>query len=442
MIILTLFGTTRGLELQYFPLADNAPSLKLEDAWIGVTPSQVSLRPDKDAVVVFRRMVGEHLATWIGIYRPAREMGYDRPGSFYGAGAWIIDHVADARLLTESLIEMANQIQANTMNGDSFVKKIADARSEFTPPSRRPHLLASLAEVKLGFKPDGESAFIVENTDAIEVIEWAQRAPSATPFSKAVIGSADQIPSAGQSSAFRVFTSLSLAIDAAYQRLTFEFRNAMSEATNRVQNLTQKLEDLNKANLNLTDDLNDARAALRQAQTIRMQPSEPADPYSGLYLALEEAQSAADMRSHPDVDRWRSQTPTRREYSPLSSGNASTVSAQRRGSGDGRMASAADPGGQAKPHGAARKTYSDEGIDQQPNDLLIIVLAAILALIVAIGVALVFYFKDQERDCWFLSYQCKKETSTSLQKIPAEKAPLSPTNSEQLLGSDGATQRP
>jgi hypothetical protein len=108
VITLTLFGTTTGLELQHFPLVNNAPLPKLEEAWIGVTPGQVILRQEKDAYVLFRRTVDQHLVTWIGLYRPAREMGYDRPGGFYGAGVWLVDHVADAKLLVDLLREITS----------------------------------------------------------------------------------------------------------------------------------------------------------------------------------------------------------------------------------------------------------------------------------------------------------------------------------------------
>ena len=441
MIILTLFGTTRGLELQHFPLTNSAPHLKFDDAWIGVTPSQVNLRSAKDAVVVFRRRVGEHLATWIGIYRPAREMGYDRPGGFYGAGVWIIDQVADAKLLIDVLREMAGQVQLNTMSGDSFVKKIADARNEFTPPSQVSSLLASLTEVKLGFKPEGESAFVVEDVNPIVVIEWAQRAPSAEPFSKVVIGSADQLPASGQSAAFSIFTSLSLAIDTAYQRLSSQFRHAMSDTHIRVQNLSQKIDDLNKANLGLTDDLNDARMELRKVNSMRMHPSSTVDPYSGLYSLMGETQIALDSRSLPNADRLQPQPSTRLEQSVSSRGPVSTAQTQRRTTSTGRMASADDPSGQAKTRPTAPIAFSDEDSDKRPhvNYFLYVVIFAFIVLVVLI---LGIYFKDNDRGCTLWSIGCSKEPARTSQRNSSGMTPLAPLSSEQSLESGGSMQRP
>jgi len=269
VIIITLFGTTRGLELQHFPFGVNALHHRLEDAWIGITASQLNLRPEKNAVVVSRRSLENQLATWIGIYRPAIEMGYERPGGFYGAGAWIIDHVVDARLLIESLEEMANQIKDIAMQRNHFVKKISDARNEFSPPSRASVLLSTLAKVQQGLAAEGESAFIVEDLSYIEVIEWAQRARSASHYSKVFIGSATHIPMAGRSPTLKVFESLSLSIEGAYQGLSLKYRAvneraySLSQEVNRFQEEKTQLEnDRNLSYEKLLRYTNDLRKSI------------------------------------------------------------------------------------------------------------------------------------------------------------------------------------
>lgn len=422
MIILTLFGTTRGLELQHFPLTNSAPNLKFDDAWIGVTQSQVNLLSTNDAVVVFRRKVGEHLATWIGIYRPAREMGYDRPGGFYGAGVWLIDQVADAKLLIYVLREMAGQVQVNTMAGDSFVKMIADTRNEFTPPSQVSSLLASLTKVKLGFKPEGESAFVVEDVNPIVVIEWAQRAPSAEAFSKVVIGSADHLPASGQSSAFSIFNSLSLAIDTAYQRLSSQFRHAMSDAHIREQKLSQKIDDLNKTNLGLTDDLNNTRMELRQVKSIGMLPSSTVDNRSGVYSL--KPHIAPDSRSLPIADRLQQQVSTRLEQSVSSLGPVATTHTQQRTTSTGLLASAADPSGQAKTQQAASSAFSDEDLNDRPrvNYLFLLVILLIFLIIV------MHINGEKSRDCKFLIFGCSKEAEGTIQRNSSAPAPLVPSS--------------
>lgn len=262
MIILTLFGTTTGLELLNIPLVNNVPPLKLEDAWIGVTPSQLTLHPDKDVFLVFRRSVGGHLVTWIGLYRPVREMGYDRAGTFYGAGVWVIDGAVDAKILIVLLREMINQIQVNAIQGDRFVKRIADVRGQFTPPSQVSALAGSHSKINSGIKPEGESGFIVEGASPIDVIEWAQRATSANYFAKIVVGAADQAPNAGQSSGFKIFPSLSMAIDASYQRLTSDYRN-------RFQELSQSIKSLENKNTEINGELQITLRKLQQTESAR-----------------------------------------------------------------------------------------------------------------------------------------------------------------------------
>jgi len=276
VISLSLFGTTTGLEVLTSPLSNTAP-FKFEEAWIGISLSQLTPQPNKDAFVVFRKSAGNQLVTWVGLYRPAREIGYDRPGCFYGAGAWIVDCVADANILANTLWEMANQIQSKAMNGDRFVKKIADAGAEFSPPSHKSSLLASLAAIKSGLKSEGETAFIVEAANPIHVIEWAQLAPSASHFSKVVIGTTDQRPSSGQSSAIKPFMSLSLAIDHSYQILladSLNFQRQISDKSDRDREFKRNLDALERRISEKEDDLQRAYATvdrlnndLKQAQS-------------------------------------------------------------------------------------------------------------------------------------------------------------------------------
>lgn len=292
MIILTLFGTTTGLELLNIPLTNNIPPLKLEDAWIGVNSSQLSLQPDKDVYLVFRRSVNGHLVTWIGIYRPIREMGYDRAGSFYGAGAWIIDGAVDAKILIAFLRQMLDQVNTVAIQGDRFIKKLADVKGQFTPPNQVSTLISSISKINTGIKPEGESGFIIEGANPIDVIEWAQRASSASYFSKLVIGSAEHTPGAGQSSAFKIFPSLSMAIDTAYLR-------HITEARHRNQELTQTIISLEKKKNENEFELQTTLKKLNSTEVSRQQFREAAINYENLYRESISKQSTASINSSP-----------------------------------------------------------------------------------------------------------------------------------------------
>jgi len=274
VIILTYFGTTTGLELLHRPLANSIPLLVLEDAWIEVTPSQLTLHPDKDAVVIFRRHVSGQIATWIGIYRHAYEMGYDRRGSFYGAGAWIVSGVVDARLLIQLLREMAAQIKTRAMSGDRLTKRISEAANDLTIPASAAALLEGSGRLSSGCKPEGEAIFIVENNSSTDVIEWAQRASSAACFSKIVIGSADQAPTDVRSSTFRLFSSLPLAMEASYQRLASDTKIRL-----------QEIEILGNEKINKDAELERLELKLRQSEDKSRQWEASANEYRRRYIA-------------------------------------------------------------------------------------------------------------------------------------------------------------
>ena len=445
MIILTLFGTTVGLELQYFPLSNPSPTLKFEEAWIGVTPSQLKLRSDKDSVVVLRKSVNEHQATWIGIYRPAREMGYERPGGFYGAGVWIIDHVADASLLTALLSEMANQIQAKTMNGDCFVKKIADVRNEFTPPSQVKSILASLTKVNSGFKPGGESAFIVEVSNAIDIIEWAQRAQSANHFSKAVLGTLDQIPDVGLSSAFRLFPSHSLAIEAAYQNLASESRSNKLEADNNINYINNQLVEKDKEINALTEAFEDKVNQLKRYEEDRDRRQATMGQYTELQIEVQKAQNSLSMFKFDDDNLINFQTTALREQHVTSNDSLSTSNARRTGNANGRMASGANPNGHAKPRHPSQLPDSDsenhQGPDMEFPHLGIPIL--IVCLFVVIAIVLIGYFKrDNEHGCTIYKINCQLETDRPIPQNSNNSSFDGPRLSEQPQGTGIGSQKP
>lgn len=236
MINLTLFGTTTGLEVLHLPLGTNKLPIKLEDTWIEISPNLVTLKAEREVLILNRRLVGEHVATWIGLYKPAREIGYDRTGGFFGAGAWIIDHVVDVTVLYELLTNLVGQISATAMTGDRFTKRINDIQSNLTQPSQISLLAESLTNINGGCHPAGDVAFVTSTSNSLEVLDWAQRAQSAMVFSKVVIGTLSEVPDAGSST--RVFRSLSIAIEVAFQIKDTElqkFKKELHAKTNQFE---------------------------------------------------------------------------------------------------------------------------------------------------------------------------------------------------------------
>jgi hypothetical protein len=255
VIILTLFGTTVGLKVLHLPLTPPPTTVKLEDAWIEITGSLLSVRSDKDAFVVYRKVVGPHLATWIGLYRTAREIGYDRSGGFYGAGAWLIDCAVDANLLRTVINNLADQIRSVAMDGDRFTQCILDARASFVQPAQTTELVATLSRVSAGCTPAGGNAFVMGGTNPTEVIEWAQRGMSASAFSKVVVGAPDHAPAGGVGSSTQLFPSLSLAIEGAYRRDVTAIRNELELTKVQAQKFHANLAVVQEENKSLHEKL-------------------------------------------------------------------------------------------------------------------------------------------------------------------------------------------
>jgi hypothetical protein len=242
VINLILFGTTTGLEIVEFPLP-NTPRVSLEPSWIEVSSSQIVLRADKDGYVVRRKISDNQVITWIGLYRPAIEIGYDRPGSFYGAGAVLVDSVVDVTRMMEVLKYLAEQIQLKAMNGDRFIRKITDIRSELVRTPDISSLVSNIRKISGGCHPNGEVAFLVANGNTRDVLEWAQLAQSASAYSKLLIGSSDQVPSSSSNGSFPVLRSLSLAIEYSYQRLSSELQSSRSDFNLKVKALANLAEN-------------------------------------------------------------------------------------------------------------------------------------------------------------------------------------------------------
>ncbi len=427
MIILTLFGTTTGLELLNIPLVNNIPPLKLEDAWIGVNSSQLTLQSDKDSYLIFRRSVSGHLVTWIGLYRPIREMGYDRAGSFYGAGVWIIDGVVDAKNLIVLLREMIDQVNSTAVQGDRFIKKLVDVKGQFTPPNQVSSLISSYSKVNAGFKSEGESGFIIDTTVPLDVIEWAQRGSSASYFSKIVIGTADNVPGAGQSSTFKIFPSLSMAIETAYLR-------HISEARNRTQELTQTMISLENKNIEKERELQSTAAKLNQTEISRQQFRDAAIKYENLYKEIFNVRPAPRNSSsstnsyslvedndvitgYGDLFKTKSDLPNTNQSFPHNNfNNIPSKSQEFQRPPKYNNSNNTTPQSQENSNQPKSKIYVDDGIT-----ITQFIFGVIIALVIILVVWGLLYPK---KDCVFHNIGCSSNTKSS----PTNSQPFSPND--------------
>ncbi len=287
-MILSLFGTTTGLEVLNLPLSNAAQPVQLEDSWIEVSPSHLIIKPGKESYMVLRRFVGTQTMTWVGLYRAAKEIGYERQGSFYGAGVWLIDRVVDTKLAIEVLRLMADQIQVKAMNGERFVKRLADVRGDISMPNQMAALSDNPVKVSSGCHPSGETAFIAGGTNPLEVIDWAQRAASAQFLARIFIGAPDQSPDTSGRTTTPGFRSLANAIDHTFNRKTADLQKKLSE-------LDLKVKDLDKQCANFKDEYSNVKLLLegerRESIATKQQLHDTNASYRREYARAEALQS-------------------------------------------------------------------------------------------------------------------------------------------------------
>ncbi len=403
MIILTPFGTTTGLEVVPLPLSSDIPPIKFEDAWIEVTGGQITLRSGKDAYVVLRKQLGQQVATWIGLYRLAREIGYDRPGSFYGAGAWLIGCTTDTRALLDMLRDMADQIQSKAMSGDRFIKRIDQVRSELVAPPQVNAVISSVAKVGAGCLPSGGNAFIVATANHLEIIDWAQNAPSASPYCRVIVGNAEHAPSTFGQTSLSVYQSLASAIDGAYLRVVSDFNQARSLAETHSQQLTQSVSDLEKKNAYLGKQIQDITAKFNE-QNIKA---------ADWYNAAKDLQRRLEISEQINKNRDLLDRNNSGQIRPLQS-----------------LPGGSNWDGFKQPHGVQPLTFDKQRSPTQnpisynpkkesSDDVWWYILWAIflvLFLLIAI-MGLGYLYRNQVEKCWFFNYvSCQSDQERQVQR--------------------------
>jgi len=152
------------------------------------------------------------------------------------------------------------------MNGDSFVKRLADVRGDISLPSQVAALSDNPVKINSGCHPSGETAFINAGANPLEVIDWAQRAASAQFLNRIFIGSQDQSPDAGGRVSTQVFRSLASAIDSTFNRKTSDLQKKVSELDLKVKELNQHNTNLHDDYLNIRSQIEGVRGELNSAK--------------------------------------------------------------------------------------------------------------------------------------------------------------------------------
>jgi hypothetical protein len=255
MIVASLFGVPAGLEVHRIAIGEES-QIKFEDSWVDISLNEVMLTGGADIFRVFRLNVSGKILTWIGLYRPATEIGPNRGGGFYGAGLWLIDAKVSSKVVHEVIVNLADQIRDLAMQHGKFLKKIADIRSLIVPPPQVALLVSGREKLTGGVKlkdREGELAFIADPKNIIEIIEWAQNSFAAGFYSQVIAAPANQFV-AQQSQflkGFVLFGSVSAAIDTAYQSNVQTIKTTKEQLKSKQEELAGKISELKLKNVEL-----------------------------------------------------------------------------------------------------------------------------------------------------------------------------------------------
>jgi hypothetical protein len=220
MITVCLFGISAGLEVHPFTVGEPS-GVQIDDAWLEISPHDVTVKLDVDLFRIYRRLVGGKLLTWIGLYRSATELGSSRPGGYYGAGVWLHDVALPGRSIVEILVNLADQLKVLALSNGKFVKRIADVKASIIPPQQLTGLNALRGSLGGGVSVNGMiQGFIADTKSVAAIFDWAQRSRTAELFSQIVVGSSDQyVQQQGQFQKIsEKYESLHAAIDGAYAK--------------------------------------------------------------------------------------------------------------------------------------------------------------------------------------------------------------------------------
>lgn len=275
MIILSIFGTTRGLEVINFPLSNHALPFQIENQWLEVSLDEINLKPNQDTVQIHRRMIAGNMLTWIGVYQHIFEVGYQRRGSFLGAGAWLVNSIVPAEILLPVLKSIVVQLKDKATNQGQFTKTIDEIKNEFL--FNPADLTAYENPLTHGLSPYVDLGFFAAKDhpiDVKEMLDWAQSARGADLFNRGYISPQDTfVTQAAGSTRKQINLRNRNEADALYARKLGEVSEQLNHQTHQLNEQQQNLSNaeqqinqlkvqnasLSKEALNLKDMINQQR---------------------------------------------------------------------------------------------------------------------------------------------------------------------------------------
>lgn len=224
MIDLCLFGVSAGLQTRHMPLCNNNDSFpKTEDSWIEISTRDIIFEGDAEITMIARRQTSSHVMTWIGLYRPAREVHLNRSGGYYGAGMWLIDSAISGQVAIKLVVSLADQLRDNALLDGRFIKNVTELNlSDFKLPRHTSDILNACYSVKgLGGIIPGSAtqAIITDKAKTSPILDWAQRSKTADFFGSVLIVSPERLLPVDEQ-AFRrtkTFNSIPDVVDFVYE---------------------------------------------------------------------------------------------------------------------------------------------------------------------------------------------------------------------------------
>ena len=244
MIILSIFGTARGLEVVDLYTPKDPIPFQLENQWLEISLNEVALQPNIDTVFINRRMIAGNTLTWIGVYQHVFEMGYQRQGSFLGAGVWLINSTISADILLPILKHIAQQLKDKATNQIQFVKRIEEVKNDFIfNPS---DLTSQEIGISHGLSSIADAGFFAPKdhaSDFQEVINWAQNARGADLFNRGYISPQETYvnPATGSSNKL-VMLHNSATVDVFYAKKIIELSEQINQQNHQINQLNHQIQ--------------------------------------------------------------------------------------------------------------------------------------------------------------------------------------------------------
>lgn len=255
MIDICLFGVSAGLEIRHMPLGNNLIP-KTEDSWIDISTRDIIFEGDAEITMISRRQTPSHVLTWIGLYRPAREVHLNRSGGYYGAGMWLIDSAIPGQVARQLVVSLADQLRDNALLDGRFIKNVTELNlSNFKLPRHTSDILNECSSVKgLGGIIPGSAtqAIITDRANTSPILDWAQRSKTAEFFGSVLIVSTERLSPVDEQTSrrSRTFNSIPAAIDFVYAervRMLFQSEKRAVDKQTEVKLLAQQLASQQKA---------------------------------------------------------------------------------------------------------------------------------------------------------------------------------------------------